>query len=130
VHEVVQVPARGHRGVVRVLQVQQVLSREGLASEQVGHVLGLEVELLDRVPGVDVPGGPHRHHVRVVREHLVCDRAMPAAVGVLLHVQPDELLGCKRLAVQRVLPVLFHIRHDLEDVKNHPFFCTHRGLVC
>ena len=54
--------------VLRVLNREDILPRELLVRQQVAHVLRLEIELLHRLPAVDVPGRPHRHDIRVLVE--------------------------------------------------------------
>jgi hypothetical protein len=65
-----------------VLDVDDVLAREGLVCEQVLPALRLHVELLDCLPAVHVPGGLDCDDVCVLREHLTEDGALILAIAV------------------------------------------------
>jgi hypothetical protein len=112
--ELLEVPARG---VLRILQRDDVGARERLVVDEVLPHLGLDIHALDRLPRkhVRVRPMPHGHDVRVVREHLVRDgvdeitlaiaqpRAAAVLAGVARKVQPDQVLRAQRLAVDGVL---------------------------
>ena len=51
--------------ILRILNRQDILSHKLLVRQQIPHILRLEIELLHRLPAIDVPRRPHRHNVRV-----------------------------------------------------------------
>lgn len=55
-----------------VLDVDDVLTGEGLICQQVFHEPGLDVQLLDSFPGIYVARRAYRHNVCTLCEHLQC----------------------------------------------------------
>ena len=105
-----------------------VFAGEGLARQQVGPVLALHVQLVHRVPGIDVPRGLDGHHACVVGELLEGHGAVPLPLGILGHVQPQDVLGGHGLARDWALLVLLHVRKEVEDVKQDALWRAHGRL--
>lgn len=59
---------------------------------------------------------------------LECHRAMPFPVCVLGDVEPHQILRGQSISGDRVLLILSHIGHDIQDVENYAFFGAHGSL--
>ena len=53
-----------------ILDVDDVLSREGLVRQQILHESGLDVQLLHSFPGIHIARRAYCHNVSALREHL------------------------------------------------------------
>ena len=64
-----------------------------------------------------VPSSTDANDVGVLREHLVENRAGVFAICILVEAELDQVFERQRLACDRVLVVLLHIRHNVDDVE-------------
>jgi len=92
--------------VMRILQMNDVFTREVDAREEAFPVLWLDVELPDGLVAVDMARGPHGDNVGVRSEDLVCDRAVELALGILVKDQWYNVLKVEGLARDGVVVVL------------------------
>eukprot|EP00968_Pinguiococcus_pyrenoidosus_P018860 scaffold1954_cov268-Pinguiococcus_pyrenoidosus.AAC.297 len=123
------IPAPHKLRVARVLEPDDVRPEERLAGHEVDEVLRLEVELFHGVIAEDVSGGANRDHPRVRPEGLVRHGAVPLALGVLLHVQAQQLLRLHGLSRDGTLLVLLQVRHDRQQIEEHAVWSTHGILI-
>ena len=68
---------------LRVLDCEEFFRIKLLVCHQVEIVLGILVELLVGIVGVDIAGFSHSHDMRVLRKRLVSDRTVVLTLVVL-----------------------------------------------
>lgn len=72
--------------------------------------------------------GPQNTLKTACRPHLEGYGAVPLSVRVLGDVEPHQVLRGQSVAGDRVLLVLSHVRHDVEDVEDDTLLGAHRCL--
>ena len=88
--------------ILRILNGDDVVAREGLVGQEIGEVVHFEVQAFDRVVTVDVARGAYRDDVRALGEDFEGDGTVDFALGIAMEVQFDQLFGFELLAGDRI----------------------------
>lgn len=104
--------------ILGVLDDDDVSDCEWLVVYEIEVELGLLVELLDGVEGVDVARGSDADYFGVLGEYFVTDRVLVLPLLVLGPVHRDEISNLHSLSCHRVLGVLLEERNYVQHLED------------